>query len=208
MESPAHMSRRHECAQRPTVVAIGGSLRTGSSTEQVLRLALRRLSQLGADTELYSGQALVLPPYEPGTPLTAHARQLLTSVRRADAIIIGSPGYHGSMSGLVKNAIDYLEELRNDDPPYLDGKPVACVTTAHGWQAAVNTLTALRATVHALRGWPTPYGVTLNVAASDVQIAAAGGSSLGESVEIMVGQLLQFRNISTASKHLTVAAGA
>jgi FMN reductase len=112
------------------------------------------------------------------------------------------------MSGLVKNAIDYLEELRNDDPPYLDGKPVACVAIANGWQAAVNTLTALRATVHALRGWPTPYGVTLNVAASDVQIAEAGGSSLGESVEIMVGQLLQFRNISTASKHLTVAAGA
>ena len=208
MGSPAHVSRRHQCSQRPTVVAIGGSLRSGSSTEQVLRLALRRLNQLGADTELYSGQALVLPPYEPGTPLTAHARQLLTSVRRADAIIIGSPGYHGSMSGLVKNAIDYLEELRNDDPPYLDGKPVACVTTANGWQAAVNTLTALRVTVHALRGWPTPYGVTLNVAASDVQIADTGGSSLEESVEIMVGHLLQFRNISTASKRLTVVAGA
>jgi len=112
------------------------------------------------------------------------------------------------MSGLVKNAIDYLEELRNDDPPYLDGKPVACVTTANGWQAAVNTLTALRVTVHALRGWPTPYGVTLNVAASDVQIADTGGSSLEESVEIMVGHLLQFRNISTASKRLTVVAGA
>ena len=34
--------------------------------------------------------------------------------RGAHALIIGSPGYHGGISGLVKNALDYLEELRED----------------------------------------------------------------------------------------------
>ena len=60
--------------------------------------------------------------------------------------------------------LDYLEELAGDERPYVDGLPVAGIVTASGWQAAVNTLRALRETVHALRGWPTPLGLAVNVA--------------------------------------------
>jgi FMN reductase len=73
-----------------------------------------------------------------------------------------SPGYHGTVSGLVKNALDYVEDLRADPRPYLDGRAVGCVAMALGWQATVTTLTALRSIVHALRGWPTPLGAALN----------------------------------------------
>jgi FMN reductase len=44
-------------------------------------------------------------------------------VRGADALVFGSPGYHGTLSGLVKNALDYLEELGRDARPYVDGLP-------------------------------------------------------------------------------------
>ena len=84
--------------------------------------------------------------------------QLIEAVREADAIIIATPGYHGGVSGLVKNALDTLEELRADDRPYLDGRAVGCIVTAYGWQAAGSVLTSLRSIVHALRGWPTPFG--------------------------------------------------
>jgi FMN reductase len=77
-------------------------------------------------------------------------------------LIVASPGYHGGVSGLVKNALDLLEDLRDDERPYLDGRGVGCITTAAGWQACVSTLAALRSIVHALRGWPTPLGATLN----------------------------------------------
>jgi FMN reductase len=89
---------------------------------------------------------------------------MIEAVRLADAVLIGSPGYHGSLSGLVKNALDYLEALRDDIRPYLSGRSVGLMVTAYGWQAAVTTLTALRQIVHALRAWPTPLGIAVNVA--------------------------------------------
>ena len=81
---------------------------------------------------------------------------------RTKVLVIASPGYHGGISGLVKNALDYLEELREDPRPYLDGRPVGLITTGAGWQATMTTMQSLRSVVHALRGWPTPLGVAVN----------------------------------------------
>jgi FMN reductase len=81
------------------------------------------------------------------------------AARRADGLIVATPGYHGGMSGLVKNALDYLQELAEDPSPYLHGKAVGCIVTSAGGQAGTTTLAALRSIVHALRGWPTPLGV-------------------------------------------------
>ena len=85
-------------------------------------------------------------------------------MRQADGTLLASPGYHGGVSGLVKNAIDLLEDLRGDSRVYLDGRAVGCIVTAAGWQGCNTTLGAMRGIVHALRGWPTPLGVTLNTA--------------------------------------------
>ena len=175
------------------VVGIGGSRRPGSSTERVIAAVLADLESRGATTKLYGGESLLFPHYEPGAPLDAAAADYLATVRAADAVVLGSPGYHGGISGLVKNAVDYLEELRDDPAPYLEGKAVGCVTTAYGWQAAVSTLSALRQTVHALRGWPTPYGIAMNVA--DGLCSFDGrftDTRAGESARIVAGQIMQF----------------
>jgi FMN reductase len=149
------------------VVGLGGTLRPRSSSESVLRVALETAEQVGARTVLFGAEALAtLPMYDPTRPATPVARRLLTALREADGVIVSSPGYHGSVSGLVKNALDYVEELRDDRRPYLSGRAVGCVATAYGWQAAVTTLQALRTIVHALRGWPTPLGVAVNAAES------------------------------------------
>ena len=85
-------------------------------------------------------------------------------MRRCQGVVIASPGYHGSISGLIKNALDYIEDLRTEPAPYLDGRAVGCIACAAGWQATGPTLAALRSVVHALRGWPTPMGVVVNTA--------------------------------------------
>jgi multimeric flavodoxin WrbA len=71
------------------------------------------------------------------------ARDLVAELALADGIVLGSPGYHGSISGLVKNALDYAEDLRLDARPYLSGRAIGCIATAGGWPGAVNTLGAL-----------------------------------------------------------------
>ncbi|MFJ9130302.1 NADPH-dependent FMN reductase [Streptomyces sp. NPDC102340] len=150
----------------PLIVGIGGTTRPGSSSELAVRTALLAAERRGARTEHFGGDFLAsLPHYAPENPdRTPAQHHLVAAVRAADGIVIGSPGYHGGVSGLVKNAIDLLEDLRDDERVYFDGRAVGLVVTASGWQACGTTLTALRNTVHAMRGWPTPLGVTLNSA--------------------------------------------
>jgi FMN reductase len=101
--------------------------------------------------------------YDPGSgPPEPAAKRFLDAVRRADGLVIASPGYHGGISGLLKNALDHRQELSQDPVPYLDGKAVGCLVTSSGWQAGGTTLTSMRAVVHSLRGWPTPLGVVIN----------------------------------------------
>ncbi len=82
-------------------------------------------------------------------------------MREAYGIILATPGYHGSLSGVVKNALDTLELTRSHDRPYFEGKPVGIIITADGAQAGGTTLMAVRSIIHAMRGWPTPFGAAL-----------------------------------------------
>src|SRR5271155_723049 len=149
----------------PYILAVGGTLRANSSTERAMMYVLKAAQRGGALTNLISGSQLQLPLYQPDNPERGDgARLLVAELAMADGIIIGSPGYHGSISGLVKNALDYAEDLRTDARPYFSGRAVGCIATAGGWPGAINTLSALRDIVHALRGWPTPLGAAINSA--------------------------------------------
>ena len=149
--------------RQPFIVGIGGTSRASSSTETAIAIALRKAEALGARTALIGGGALNLPMYEPDVAdRSAEAVALVEQVRRADGLIIGSPGYHCGISGMVKNALDYIQDLSDDPSPYLNGRAVGLIATGAGWQGAVLTLSALRTVVHALRGWPSPLGVPVN----------------------------------------------
>lgn len=146
----------------PHIVALGGTARTGSSTERALAVVLAAAEAEGARVTLLPGSALALPVYLHDQPPPAAAERLVEALRSADGVVLGSPGYHGGISGLVKNALDYTQAMSADRRPYLDGRAVASLATAGGWQAAVATLGQLRQIVHALRGWNTPIGVAIN----------------------------------------------
>ena len=113
-------------------------------------------------------------------------------MRAADAIVLASPGYHGSVSGLVKNALDYTEDMRDDPRCYFDGMPVGLIASAFGWQATQSTLWALRSIVHALRGWPTPLGVGVNAAVSKVAEGRCLDDSVNGQLEAMMRQVVGF----------------
>ncbi|GAA1679395.1 NADPH-dependent FMN reductase [Fodinicola feengrottensis] len=148
------------------VLGIGGSTRPDSTSERALRIAMAAAEEAGLTTEFITGRALILPIYDTEVNVrSGEAAAFVAAVRRADALIVASPGYHGTLSGLMKNALDYVEDTRLDPRPYLDGLPVGCIAVAHGWQATVSTLTSVRTVVHALRGWPSPLGATVNAAA-------------------------------------------
>ncbi len=166
------------------ILGIGGSLREGSQSERALRIALGGAAEAGVTTELIAGPDLVLPFYDTALDdRDERAARLVEAIRRADGIIVVSPGYHGALSGLVKNALDYVEDLRHDDRPYLDGRAVGLAAVAFGWQAAVTTLEQLRTITHALRGWATPLGGSINTA--ETKFDETGGASDDRSVRTL-----------------------
>jgi len=169
-------------ADKPVIVGIGGTTRANSSTEKALRFALRICEKEGAETVLFDGPMLdALPNYAPEKPDRCdEARDFVASVRRADGVIVATPGYHGTISGLVKNALDYVEDLREDERVYWSGMPVGCIATGAGWQGTVTALEGLRAVAHALRGWPTPLGAAIN---TSQQVFSADGGPIDERVE-------------------------
>lgn len=178
----------------PFVVGMGGTLRADSSTERAVRYCLEAVERQGGRTRMFAGPDLELPMYAPHSlERTPAALEFVSALRDADAVVVGSPGYHGAISGLVKNALDYIEDLREDPRIYLDNTPWGCISCAYGWQAAVGTLGQLRSIGHALRAWPTPLGVAINSADKIWSETGelADGTVRGQ-LEVLAAQLLNF----------------
>jgi FMN reductase len=182
---------------KPLVIGIGGSPRSGSTAELALLLALQAAEEAGTHIQVFNGAFLAsLPIYTPENPeRTEEQRQLVEAVRRADGLILASPGYHGGISGSIKNALDLLEDLHDDRRCYLDGRAVGCIITAGGWQTVGIALTALRSIVHALRGWPTPLGAGINTSDNVFDLTGNCTDQAAAIQLITVGrQVVEFAN--------------
>ncbi len=191
---------------RQVIVGLGGTTSAGSSTEQALGIALASAERKGAEVCLYGGRALAqLPHYQPGAAISDVAQRFLSDVRRADGLIIASPGYHGSISGLVKNAIDYLEETARDGRVYLDGMPVGLIVTAYGSQALGSTLMALRSIVHALRGWPTPLGAAVNTTPGLFRDGTCSDPNIAAQLAVVGQQVWDFAAVRSSAPDMARA---
>ncbi|MGY8632018.1 NAD(P)H-dependent oxidoreductase [Bradyrhizobium sp. 14AA] len=179
----------------PFIVGLGGTTRPGSTTERALDLALACARRAGATTEMFSGPDLLLPMYQPESNASSAAgARVIASLRRADGVIIASPVYHGGISGLIKNALDYVEEMRADPRVYLDQRVVGTIACGYGNQGPVMVLGHLREMTHALRGWPTPLGVAINSALVRFQDGYCTEKATAAQIEAMAHQIVDFAN--------------
>jgi FMN reductase len=184
------------------VVLIGGSLRAGSVSADALAACDMLARGRGATTTVLRAADLVLPLYEPDVELrTPQARRLVDAIRAADAIVIATPTYHGGMSGLLKNCLDYVEDTAKDEAAYLDGRVVGCVAVGWSDHGAATAVADLRNTVLSLRGWPTPMGVTIN----SLEVGLANGvlaeRKASRRLTIMLDQLFHFAGIRTVNNN-------
>jgi FMN reductase len=185
------MSTPASVGYAPLIVGLGGTTRPESSTERWLGIALDAAHRNGARVVRFSGPLLAgLPLYAPEEAARNDLQQqLVETVREADGLILATPAYHAGISGLLKNAIDLLEDLRDDGRPYLQDRAVGCIVTAHGLQGAGATLISMRTIVHALRGWPTPLGVTVNTVEPPPPLAP---DKRLEQVALLAWQVVEF----------------
>jgi FMN reductase len=188
-------------SRKPLIIGIGGTLRDGSTSERALRLALASAEVIGAQTRLFAGAAINLPPYDPAVrERTPEAAALVRAIRAADGVILASPSYHGSVSGMLKNAIDYVEDLREDPRAYLSDRAVGIIVAADGIQAMGSTLATLRSITHALRGWPTPFAAVLNAASKPfLADGTCKSTEIEQSLRLVAAQVVEFAEMRRAA---------
>src|SRR6476659_9536670 len=139
---------------RVRIAGISGSRRSGSFTRVAVEIALRGAGENGAVTELIDLAKFDLP-FADGDTASPDLERLRAAVKEADGIILGTPEYHGSLSGVLKNALDLMgfDEF--------EGKMVGLVGVSGGAMGAFNALNELRNIGRALHAWVVPEQAAL-----------------------------------------------
>lgn len=150
---------------RIQVVGLGGSLAAHSTSRTALRVAIEGAAAAGADTRVLDLRALDLPMFHPTEAPPDVSVQFCDAVYAAHGLLWSSPLYNGTVSGVFKNAIDWLHLLGDREPPYLTDKVVGLISTAGGVNAlqAVNTMEFI---TRSLRAWAVPLVLPIPRAAA------------------------------------------
>jgi NAD(P)H-dependent FMN reductase len=139
------------------VVGVAGSLRSGSASRMAVQYALRGAAEKRASTGMLDLAAYDLPfcGRESENDNARAVERFRADLRAADGIILGSPELHGSVSGVLKNALDLASAEE------FGGKMVGLLAVAGGRMGATETLSHLRAIGRSLHAWVVPVQVSI-----------------------------------------------
>ena len=135
------------------VLGVAGSIRQGSYSTRSLKIALEYAKKQGAEVRLVDLNTVVLPLYDPSAPASKEVEHTTEAIAWADAVILASPDYHGSISGALKNFLDYFYEE-------FAGKVFGYIVASH--EKGLTVMEQMRTAVRQCYGWSMPYGVSIN----------------------------------------------
>ena len=172
----------------PTVVAICGSLRDDSYTRIALRHALAGADERGASTTLVDLREYDLPVFDPDDRHAGDADALKRELRAADAILLGSPMYHGSYAAPLKNALDYcgFDEFEETTVGLL------CVA---GGRFPTGTLEHLRSVCRALDAWVLPHQVAIPTGRNQFDDGEFVDEQRAERTAVLGKRMVQYARI-------------
>ena len=171
---------KHKEATLTKILGVTGSLRRNSNSTRVLSTLLKiAATKFSADVQLLDLRETKLPLYSPGTlsddPLNGNIKRITQLVEWADVFVLASPDYHGSMSGTMKNFLDYFWEE-------FAGKTFGYLCTSH--EKGLTVMDQMRTAVRQCYGWSMPYGISIN-----------SGEDLDSDGEIVNAQLSKRLNM-------------
>jgi NAD(P)H-dependent FMN reductase len=148
---------------RINVLGVAGSLRQDSYSTLGLKIVLEEAIKYGSESYLLDLRELNLPLYDPGGPPTSNEsssntnknalERTATALKWADALILASPDYHGSMSGTLKNFLDYFWEE-------FAGKTFGYIVASH--EKGLTVADQMRTAIRQCYGWSMPYNISIN----------------------------------------------
>src|ERR671923_564826 len=165
------------------VLGVAGSMRPGSYSTKALKIALEHAKKHGAaEVRLLELSKIVLPIYDPNGPASKEIEYAAEAVAWADAFILASPDYHGSMSGALKNFLDhFFEEFA--------GKVFGYIVASH--EKGLTVMDQMRTAVRQCYGWSMPYGVSIN-GPQDFTGNEIGNARLSSRLRMMTRDLVVY----------------
>ena len=135
------------------ILGVGSSMRKSSFSTLALKFALDIAQKEGIETQLLNLQKTPLPMFYSEENETPEIKHVKDSVKWADAFILATPDYHGSMSGSMKNFLDYFWSD-------FAGKLFGYICASH--EKGLTVMDQMRTAVRQCYGWSMPYGVSIN----------------------------------------------
>ncbi|MEH0153019.1 NAD(P)H-dependent oxidoreductase [Limibacter armeniacum] len=135
--------------------------RENATSERLSRFLSEYLHELGIETSIFKIADAGIPLFDVSLQKTPNSVVVMNHVfREADVHIWLTPLYHGSMTGVMKNCLDWLQYSANLPKPYLIGKIIGLVCWADGVQA-MQGINAMDAVAKALRAWTAPLSIPI-----------------------------------------------
>jgi NAD(P)H-dependent FMN reductase len=164
------------------ILGVAGSMRDGSYSSKGLKIALKAAKMRGAEVQILHLNKTILPLFNPSAPRSEDMREAGRHVARADAFILASPDYHGSVSGALKNFLDcFYEEF--------SGKLFSYIVASH--EKGLTVMDQMRTAVRQCSGWSLPYGVSVN-GEQDFVEGHIVNRELSERLEMMSRDLVMY----------------
>ena len=181
------------------VLAVVGSMRSNSITRVAVGQLATHLEQLGCRVDLLDLGETRLAPYNPETSYAASEFPALSNrVTNADAVILGSPDYHGSISSTLKNFLDHFWKE-------FAGKLFASVVASH--EKGLTTHDQLRTVARQCYAWALPYGVSLEEKV-DVRDGAVVSESARARLEMMAHDVAVYGRLLAHQRRTDLAGNA
>jgi NAD(P)H-dependent FMN reductase len=144
------------------VLGVAGSMRQDSYSTLGLRMVLEEAKKYHSESYLLELRDINLPLYDPSGPSSNDPsfnnsnnvlEKITTALKWADALVLASPDYHGSMSGTLKNFLDYFWED-------FAGKTFGYIIASH--EKGLTVADQMRTAVRQCYGWSMPYNISIN----------------------------------------------
>jgi chromate reductase len=184
------------------ILAISGSLRSGSHSTALLRAAAAGAPD-GVEFELYEPERLkAIPPYDADDDFAgaqpAAVQALRDELDDADAVLVATPEYNHSIPGVLKNALDWVSRPLVDSP--VRNKPAAVVSSSTGMFGGVWAAAETRKVLGALGARVLEDAVAVPKAAE--RLADGVDGTLADELQTVVAALaaaVEAREAATAA---------